>query len=139
MWERPECRDCFVGRLSPSLKLRRTRKVPPTLCRNEHAQLPFLDLKLHRALADELAVNFDGDIFGAGHAESFSLEIFDFGQTNLRAEDDVLHVLDDLEIAELLENDNVKQAVVNHGVLEKWERPAIKPSITHQDKRSRFC
>src|SRR5438552_10631887 len=96
------------------------------LRRHQDPQLALVDLKFYRALPDQFAIDFHRNIFFARYPELFGLKIFDLGQTNLRAEQNVLQIFDDLEITELFEDDNIEQAIINHRVLKEWERTSIK-------------
>ena len=47
-----------------------------------------------------------------------------------------MEIFDDFEIAEPLEHNDVKQAIVDDGLLEKRERSAVKTSVSDENKRS---
>ncbi|SRR5581483_1198295 len=99
---------------------------------SEHAQGFFPDLKLHRTDADQLAVELDRNVFVTGNTQAFRLEILDLRYANFRAEKNFLEVTNDFEVTELFENDDVEQAVVDHGLFKKWEWTAVAPAISNE-------
>src|SRR5439155_24279562 len=96
----------------------------------------FLDLEINRTGAGQLAVKLRGNVLVARYAQALGLKIFNFGNTDLRTEYNVLQVLYDFEEAEAFEYDDIKQPVIYNGVFEKWERSAVKPPVADEDERS---
>jgi hypothetical protein len=66
-----------------------------------------VDLELNWTIADQFAIEFHGNIPIARYAQVSGLKIFNLGDTNVRAEDNILQILDDLEITEPCENNNI--------------------------------
>src|SRR5919201_6417014 len=100
----------------------------------QNVQLSVAYCEFNRTVASEFAVEFDRHILLARDANLPGLEIFDFRQTNLRAEGDVLEVFDNLEVTELFERDDIEQAVIIGGVFEKRKRPAVMTAVPNQDE-----
>ena len=45
-----------------------------------------------------------------------------------------MEILDDFQIAEALEHNHIQQAIVDDGLLEEWERSAVKASVSDENK-----
>ena len=88
--------------------------------------------------SDQFAIELDRDILHAAHAQAARLEIFHFARGDIGSENDVLQIFQQLEIADLLEDEDVEQAIVDHRVLEKRKRPAVKPAVADEDERAFF-
>src|SRR5438477_3750772 len=99
------------------------------LSRRQNAQPARPDLELHRAIPDQLAVDFHRHHFVAADAKLFGLEIIDLGRRDLRSEHDILQVADDIDVVQAFENDHIEQAVVHHRLFKKWETTAVKPAV----------
>ena len=96
----------------------------------ENQQRFFLNSKLNWTVAGQFAVEFDRHILFAGYTQALRLKIFNLGSANVRAEYDILQILDDFQIAEPLEHDHIEQAIIDDGALEKWEWHSIKASVS---------
>jgi len=101
---------------------------------HEDAKRALLHAKVHRAIADQFAVEFDWDGLIAFHAQPPGLEIFNLRHANVGTKYYVLQVFDDLEIPEPLEDDDVLKAIVDHGVFKKWKSAAIEAYVADQDE-----
>ena len=95
-----------------------------------------LDLEFNRTVAGELAVKLQRDILLARYAQAASLKIFNFRSADFGAEYDVLEIFNDFEVAEPFEHDDIKQAIIDDGALEKGERPSVKAPVSDENKRS---
>ena len=104
--------------------------------RRQNAKRFLLDPEFNRTIAGELAIKLQGNILLARYAQAASLKIFNFRSADFGAEYDVLEIFDDFEIAEPFEHDDIKQAIIDDGVLEKRERPAVKAPVSDENKRS---
>src|ERR1700756_953082 len=82
--------------------------------------------ELDRAISYQLAIQFYRHQFIAVHLQAPGLKILDLRRANLGTENDVLQIFDDLEVAEALENNHVKQAVIDHSLFEKGKWSAVK-------------
>src|SRR5436190_22150410 len=47
-----------------------------------------------------------------------------------------MEILDDFQVAEALKHNDIKQAIVDDGLLEKRKRSAVKTSVSNENKRS---
>ena len=78
-------------------------------------------MKFDRAIADQFAIDFHRHAFLAGDAQRGGLEVFHLGGSDLRTEDHVLQVADDLEVVEALENQDVEKAIIDDRLFEERE------------------
>lgn len=85
-------------------------------------------------IAYDVAIDFDGDGAGAGDADLGGLEIFDVAEGGVIAQDDGLEVADDIEVAEIFEDEDVEHAIVDPGFLEEDEGAAVVAAIADEDK-----
>jgi len=92
--------------------------------------------KLDRATSHQFTVQFYRDILIAADAQMLGLKIFDFWNSNIGAEKYFLQVFDDVEIADLLERDNIEQPVVQQRMFEEREWTAIAPTVADQHEGS---
>ena len=95
-----------------------------------------LDLEFNRTVTGELAVKLQRDVLLARYAQAASLKIFNFRSADFGAEYDVLEIFNDFEVAEPFEHDDIKQAIIDDGALEKGERPSVKAPVSDENKRS---
>ena len=49
-----------------------------------------------------------------------------------------MEILDDFQIAEPLEDDHIKQTIIDDSVFKKWERPSVKTPVADKNERSFF-
>src|SRR5262249_23320533 len=98
--------------------------------RRQNAKRFLVDQEFNWTLAGQFAIELKGNILLARYAQAASLKIFNLGSANLRAEYDVLKILDDLEVTQPFENDDVKQTIIDNGVLKEWERAAVKAPVS---------
>jgi hypothetical protein len=106
--------------------------------RRQNAKRSLPNSKINRAITRELAIQLHGDVLFAGYTQLPRLKIFDFRNLNVGAEYNVLEISDDFEIAEPLEDDDVKQAIIDDGLFKKRERPSVKAPVSDEHKRSLF-
>jgi len=94
----------------------------------------FLDLELNRTITRQFAVEFNRNILLARYTQAPSLKIFNFWNMNVRAEYNVLEILNDFEVTEPFEYNHIKQTIIDTRVFEKWERPSVKAPVSDQHK-----
>ncbi len=75
--------------------------------RRQNAKRFLLDLEVNRTVAGQLAIELQGNVLLARYAQASRLKIFDFGNTDIRAEYNVLEIFDDFEEAEPFEHDDI--------------------------------
>src|ERR1700730_5001142 len=63
------------------------------------------------------------------------LKIFDLRCANFGTKDNVLQIFNDLKIPEPLENNHVKEAIIDYGVFKKGKRSTVESPIPNQHKR----
>ncbi len=86
-------------------------------------------------LADDFAVNFDGDVaIGAGDVEALSLKVDDILEMQMRPEGDVLKVSHDVEDTEVLENQDVEPPIVDPGFAKDGEGTAIVAPVAEENE-----
>ena len=64
------------------------------------------------------------------------MKIFNLRSADLGAENNVPEIFDDFQVAEPFEHDHVEQTIIDHGMLEKRERPSVKATVADKNKRS---
>ena len=85
-------------------------------------------------MAGQLAIEFHRHILLAGYAQVPGLKIFDFRDTNIRAEHDMLQILNDLQITQTSKGDYIQQPIVDDGMLEKRKWTSVQAAIADEDK-----
>jgi len=93
-----------------------------------------LDQEFNWTGVGQFAIELQGHVLIACYAQAASLEIFDLGNPDLGAEYDILEILDDFQIAEPLEHDHVKEAIIDDGALEKRKRSAVEATVSDENK-----
>ena len=93
-----------------------------------------MDAEVNRTIAGQLAIELQGNVLLARDAQAASLEIFDLWSADLGAEYNILEILNDFEISQPFEHDDIEQAIIDDGALEKWERAAVKAPVSDQNK-----
>ena len=80
-------------------------------------------MKLNWTIAGQFAIEFHRNILFTRDAQVGGLKIFNLGDTNVRAEDNILQILDDLEITEPCENDDINKPSSIMACLKKGKGP----------------
>ena len=81
-------------------------------------------------MADQFSIHFEGHFLSAHRSDrqSARLKIFQVGQSQVRTHDDVLHIPDDVEIAEVFEDKHIQFSIIDYRLLEYGQRrPVITP------------
>src|ERR1700719_2787002 len=104
--------------------------------RHQHSKAAFAQGEFDWTITNQFSVELHRHFLFAFNSQMPGLEIFDLRRSNFRAENDILQVFDDLKIPDPLENDDVKQAVIDNGVFEKRKWPAVESAVADQQKRS---
>ena len=89
-----------------------------------------LQHEFNRAIARQFPVQFHRDILVATNSQSLGLKIFNLSQSNLGAEEYVLEIFDDLEIAHLFECHHVEKPIIQLRLLKEWKRAAVSPAVS---------
>src|SRR5438105_5330502 len=100
----------------------------------EHPETPFPHSKLDRAGPDQFAIDLDWDLILGGNTQTLGLKILQFWHADGGAEDHLLQITNNLEIADSLKYDDIEQAVVDEGAFKERERSTIKAAISDEDK-----
>jgi hypothetical protein len=102
--------------------------------RRQNTQQLVLDSEINRTIAGQLAIELERNVLLARYAQAPRLKVFNFRNSDLGAENDVLEILDDFEIAEPFEHDDIKQAVIHNGLLEEWKRTSIQAPVSNENE-----
>ena len=100
----------------------------------KHTETPFPHPKLYRAGPDQLAVDLDRHLILGGNTQAFGLKILQLRHADGGAEDDLLQITNNVEIADSLEYDDIEQAIVDEGAFEEWEWSTIKATISDENE-----
>lgn len=84
--------------------------------------------------AGEFAVDFHGDVVGAGDAQFAGVEVVDILELRMHARDRAGEVAQEIEVADVFRYDHVEQAVVEAGVGEDFDRHTVVATIADEDE-----